>query len=343
MNLPPFEYMTWAKTVPGRHSLNLAVSGVRPLASEEFPFDPAEVSLYGPDPYGLAGLVEAIARAYDVEPDWVLPVPGTSMANFVVAAASLSPGDEALVETPAYPILALLPGVFGANVRRFERGTRPPLGPRTRLVVVTHLHNPTGLPLPEAEYQALAAMDGPTVLVDEVYRDFLGPAAGPVAPRRALHLVSTGSLTKAYGLPGLRLGWILARPDRIARMRVVVDYLNVIDSFPAMSLGVVAFRRLDALWRRGHDLCEGGRRILRQWLSGQRGIEHVWPPAGTIVFLRFPFETDPLVERLRAEEDAVVVPGRFFGDPHGIRIGIATDPSIVERGRAALGRVLATQ
>src|ERR1051325_6080444 len=228
------DYMHWSKT-ESRARFNLATSGVASFPLLELPVDLKTLEINGDSSFGYAPLQRAIATHHGVDPDWVVESAGTSMANHLAMAAILEPGDEVLIEQPAYgPILdAAL--YLEADVRRFRRPeeggfaidpgeVRRAITSRTRLIVITNLHNPSSaLTLEPAvrEIGELAREAGARVLVDEVYLD----AVYENKPRGAVHLgpefVTTGSLTKIYGLSGLRCGWILAEPELAWRMRRV--------------------------------------------------------------------------------------------------------------------------
>src|SRR5438128_9787098 len=144
---------------------------------------------------------------------------GTSMANMLAMAGLIAPGDEVLIEHPVYEPLVAAARFLGAEVRHFARqGPEFALDPaavdaavtaRTTLIVLANLHNPTGNLADTETLRAIGAL-GPRVLIDEVYLDAAGQ---PTAALLGEAFVCTSSLTKVYGLSGLRCGWILAAPD----------------------------------------------------------------------------------------------------------------------------------
>src|SRR5712692_9177964 len=205
---------------------NLATSGVTGYPFAELPVRLHDLEINGPTLYGYAPLQERLARKSGVSPDCVVAATGTSMANHLAMAATLEPGDEVLIEHPTYELLVSAARYLGAAVkrfpRRFEDGFRIDpkqverlVTPRTRLIVLTNLHNPSNAPVDEETLLALgdtALSAKARVMVGEVYLD----AMFEQTPRSAFHLgsqfVVTNSLTKVYGLSGLRCGWILAEP-----------------------------------------------------------------------------------------------------------------------------------
>jgi aspartate/methionine/tyrosine aminotransferase len=211
------DYMHWSKT-QSRARFNLATSGVAPFPLRELPVQLETLEINGYDGYGYPPLQKAVAAHHGVDPDCVVESAGTSMANHLAMAAILEPGDEVLIEHPAYGPILDVAEYLHANVKRFLR-TRETgwvvdseeilraVTPKTRLIVITNLHNPTSALTPDSvlrEVGDIARSIGAFVLVDEVYLD----AVYQRTPRTSFHLgpefVVTSSLTKVYGVSGLR-------------------------------------------------------------------------------------------------------------------------------------------
>lgn len=347
------DYMRWAKT----HQVaryNLATSGVAGFPLRDLPWDPARLEINGNNSYGYRPLQSAIAARHGIEPDCVVEAAGTSMANHLAMAAMLEPGDEVLIERPVYgPILdAAL--YLEAEVKRFDRteesgyavdpeALRRAVTPRTRLIVITNLHNPSSAFTPEPvlwEIGEIAARVGAHVLVDEVYLD----AVYENTPRSSFHLgpefVVTSSLTKIYGVSGLRAGWILARPELADRMRRLNDLYGATPAFPAEVLAVAAFENLHVLRDRARRVVEADRAALARFLA-----EHpdaFAAPAtewGTTCFLRLcRGDVDAFLDRLRSGHDTSAVPGRFFETPGRFRIGMGQNSEMFAEGLRRLAQ-----
>jgi aspartate/methionine/tyrosine aminotransferase len=286
----------------------------------------------------------------------VVTAQGTSGANFLAFAALVKAGDEVLVERPGYDPLMGPPALLGANVTRFDRrfedgyrldpdAIRAALTPRTRLIVITNAHNPTGVVASDAEVDEvgrIADRHGALVLVDEVYLDTSMTGSVRPAAARSPVFVSTNSLTKSYGLAGLRCGWAIAHPDvaeSIARARDIVDGTG---AFPAERLSVLAFSLLDRLAGRARRLLDANRGTVRAFLESRPELEYVEPSAGTVIFprIRGIGDAGPFVERLAREFETDVVPGRFFQAPAHFRVGFGGRPEVLREGLAMLGRAL---
>jgi len=346
--------MHWSKT-QSRARFNLATSGVAPFPLRKLPVKLEELEINGDDSYGYPPLQQAVAAHHGVNPDCVVESAGTSMANHLAMAAIIEPGDEVLIEHPAYGPILDVAQYLQANVKRFRRAeengwaidpvdVRRCVTPKTRLIVITNLHNPTSALTPESvlrEIGDIARSVGAFVLVDEVYLD----AVYEETPRTAFHLgpefVVTSSLTKAYGVSGLRCGWILAQPDLGWKMRRLNDLYSATPVHPGELLSVVTFRHLDLLRERARRIVEADRKLLRDFLAHQTGVSAVETKWGTTTFPRLVRgNTDAFLERLRSEFDTSAVPGRFFEMPDHFRIGMGANTEMFGEGLNRIGRAL---
>jgi aspartate/methionine/tyrosine aminotransferase len=271
------------------------------------------------------------------------------MANHLAMAALIEAGDDVLIEHPAYELIVSTALYFGANVRRFPRreedgykldpqAIRQAITPKTKLIVVTNLHNPSSVVTPDSvlrEVGEVARRVGARVLVDEVYLD----AAYENTPRSAFHLgpefVITNSLTKVYGLSGLRCGWILARPELAQKMWRLNDLFGSIPAHPAELLSVIAFQQLDKIRLRARRIVDADRKVLAQFLHEHAGkdLSAVRTPFGTTTFVGLKKgSADEFLNHLRAQFETSAVPGRFFEMPNHIRIGMGVNSEMFAEG-----------
>jgi aspartate/methionine/tyrosine aminotransferase len=346
--------MQWAKT-QSRARFNLATSGVGSFPLAELPLQPA-LEINGDSTYGYAPLQQAVARKCGVDPDCVVAAAGTSMANHLAMAAMVDPGDEVLIEHPAYELLVAAALFLGAEVKRFARAEengyvldpaaiRRALTPRTKLIVVTNLHNPSSALTPDKvlrEIGDLAHSVGAHVLVDEVYLD----AVYENTPRTSFHLgpefIVTNSLTKVYGLSGLRCGWILAQPDLARGMWRLNDLFGSIPAHPAELLSLAAFEHLDFILARARKVVEADRASLAEFMARQGAVSAPRTAWGTTAFLKLHgSDVDALLSRLRIEYETTAVPGRFFETPDRFRIGMGVNTEMFGEGLRRLGLALA--
>ena len=341
-------YLEWAKKRPSPR-FDLAGSNVLACSIEDIEGARDALQLTGHNDNGYGPLVDAIAARYGVSSDRVTTANGASGANFQVCAALVAPGDDVLVERPGYDPL------LGATVVRFERRFEDgyaldpdrvahAITPRTKLIIVTTPHNPSGVMATRESLEAvgrLAERTGAHVLVDEVYLD-----AADVTSRPAAHLgdvfISTSSLTKSYGLAGLRCGWTISSPALAERIRRARDVIDGTGSIAAERLAVLAFAQLQRLAARAASLVETNAGLVRTFLRGRRDLEVVLPRVSTVLFPRLKGvdDTSAFADRLLTERGTAIVPGRFFEAPGHFRLGFGTSPDVVRGGLEQLSAAL---
>ena len=347
-------YLEWAKLHSGA-KYNLATSGLDgfPLARLPVRIEDLEISIGGS--YGYPPLQERLAKKNGVPVEYVVAANGTSMANHLALAALLDPGDEALIEEPAYEPLLNVPQYLGAEIRRFARHfengfaldpqeVENNITPRTKVVVVTNLHNPSGARATDAQLRAIgeiAGKRGAYVLVDEVYLD----ACFDPGARTSFHLgenfIVTSSLTKAFGLSGLRCGWILAPPPLAERMWRINDLYGVIPAHAAELLGVIALDHLEKISAYARSRLYANRPVLQRFLDSRGDLSAIPAANGTTAFPRLASgAVDALCRLLREKYETSVVPGRFFEMPGHFRIGIGGKTELLDEGLRRLGRAL---
>lgn len=348
------EYMVWAKT-RSHATYNLANSGVAAYSLADLPVKIEDLEINGPSWYGYEPLQQALAAKSGVDAGCVVAANGTSMANFLALAGTVEPGDEVLIEQPTYELLLSAARYLGADVKRFPRPVADAfhLDPRavaravtsrTRLIVLTNLNNPTSALANEDTLKAvgeIARTVGARVLVDEVYLD----AMFEHAPRSAFHLgndfVVTSSLTKAYGLSGLRCGWILAEPELARKIWHLSDLMANIPAHAAERLSCIALAQLDRIGARARRLLDANRIVLDRFLDEREDLEAQRFAYGTVSFPRLKHgSVDDLCSVLREKYDTTVVPGRFFEMPDHFRVGLGCETEMFAEGIKRLRRAL---
>jgi len=345
--------MNWAKTSSGA-KYNLATSGLANLSLRELEvsLDDLEITNGG---YGYAPLKQAISERYRVATDSIVTAAGTSFANHLALAALLEPGDEVLMEQPVYePVLATA-RYLGAEVKRFKRSfaegfrlepaeVERHLTPRTKLIVVTNLHNPSGVLTDQAtmkEIGDLARTANARVLVDEVYLETLFEKEPRTAFQLGPEFVITNSLTKTFGLSGLRCGWILAEPELAWRMWLLNDIFASTPVHAGERLSVLAFQQLEGIARKAKALLDVNRQLVNDFLDSREDLAAIRPEFGTVMFPRLQRgSADELCQLLREKYETSVVPGRFFELPEHFRIGMGGDPESLKIGLERLGAAL---
>jgi aspartate/methionine/tyrosine aminotransferase len=356
-------YMEWAKT-HSHAKFNLATSGVTSVSLAEFPVDLKDLEITpAGGTYGYKLLQERLARHNGVGEVCVVAATGTSMANHLAMAALLNPGDEVLIEQPVYGPLLDVAEYLQASVkripRRFETGFALDLSElekaitrETRLIVLSNLHNPSGALIPATTLRAIgeiAHRTGAHVLVDEVYLDMLFEPGAPycfpigqsIASLDESPFIVTSSLTKVYGLSGLRCGWILAAPALAKRMWLLNDLYGAVAAHAAERMSVIAFDHLEQFCERARALLTANRAVIDSFLDARQDLECFRPPAGTVFFPRLTHgDPEAFFKLLREKYKTTVVPGTFFEMPQHFRIGIGGDTASLRGGLERLGAAL---
>jgi aspartate/methionine/tyrosine aminotransferase len=356
------QYMEWAKT-RSHARFNLATSGLMSVPMSEFPVRLDELEITAAGAYGYSKLQERLAKHNGVPEECVVAATGTSMANHLAMAAVLDSGDEVLIEQPVYGPLLDVAEYLEARMKRIPRrfennfAVDPAdiaqlLSRESKLIVLSNLHNPSGALMSAETLRAigeLAKRAGAHVLVDEVYLEMLFGQSAPfsfgigqsIATGGDNPFIVTSSLTKVYGLSGLRCGWILASPELAKRIWLLNDLYGSVAAHSAERMSVIAFDHLEQFRERARDLLTTNRALLDSFLDARRDLECFRPLAGTVLFPRLRHgDPDTFFNLLREKYETTVVPGSFFEMPQHFRIGIGGDTSSLRTGLERLSAAL---
>ena len=359
MTFPTLEYIEWAKSLPAVQ-INLARSGVAPCPPAVLKLRPSDLVVNLSVKYGYAPLREAIAARYGVQNSQVFAVSGgASFANYVAYAAALDgcgPGTEVIVERPAYEPLLRLSSVFGHRVCRIDRTADESyaldldrfdalITKRTKLAIVTNLHNPSGARISIRTLADMAerlAAVGAYLLVDEVYLECVFGRRPESSVHAGANVVVTNSLTKAYGLDGLRAGWLLGPAHLIERAGRINNLMTNNSVAPGERMALAAFKRVADLSRRSHALLDPNLDRLRRFLDRERRLQAFVPVGGNVIFPRLPdgVDGDTFAAHLLSRYSTAVVPGRFFEAPDHVRLSFGCAPRRLSRGLANVSRAL---
>ena len=333
----------------------LAPSDVLAYPLSELPVRIEDLEISGPGGYGYAPLQQRLAAKAGVAPECVVHAQGTSMANHLAMAALVESDDEVLIEEPTYEALLSVALYLGARIRRFPRRfeagfqidpreVERAITPRTRLIVLTNLHNPSGVRAPDATLKLvgeIARSLGAHVLIDEVYLEASFDSPWQSAFHLGSNFVATSSLTKAYGLSGLRCGWVLAAPPLAERMWRLNDLFGVNAAHPAELLSVIALDNLPKIAARAKKLLDTNRGLLKKLLDARKDLLTIWPEAGTVAFPQLPSgHAEAFCQLLRDKYETSVVPGRFFEAPDHFRVGVGGETENVREGLTRIAAAL---
>ncbi len=362
MKFPEFSMERMQSTWEHRVKYDLSESGLEALTLEDAVRD---LDALRTERLGYANgmgrdQTRALVAAFHPEAtrDNVLITTGTSEANFLALATLVDPGDEVVIVMPNYMQLHGIARGLGAKVTevwlREEWGWRLDLDAlraavtkKTKVVCICNPNNPTGQILSAAEVLDVATIvegQGAWLLADEVYR-----GAERLAQETATfyghhdRIIVTGGLSKAYGLPGLRIGWIVAPPERIAAAWAMKDYTTIAPATLSELLAEIALARREQLLKRARHLLNERWPILESWAAAHAQELHwVAPAAGGICFFgySFPIESTELVDRLIRDWGTMVVPGAHFNAERHLRIGFGMPTRILRGGLEAIDRAL---
>lgn len=350
---------------------NLSESGVLPLRVEEIiqgVEDPAKFLALGlkyPESDGSELLRERIASWYGTTAEHILVTNGGSEANFTALWGLLEKGDHAAVMLPNYLQAWGLSRAYAARTNAFhlvERsdngkmrwaldidGLQRAVSKRTRVIVVTNPNNPTGGVLTESEMQEVvrvARKANAWLLVDEIYRG--AEVSGPLTPTfwdRYDKLLITSGLSKAFGAPGLRIGWIAGPRKTIEKLKSYHDYTTLTPTMLSDRLArmVMEPARREKILERTRAIIRRNLPKLEAWIHSHYDIFTYIPPvAGAITFFRYklPISSAALFDKLRKERSVLITPGDHFGVGKYIRVGYGYDVDYTLRGLARVDETL---
>jgi len=369
MKLETFALERFQSIWENRVAWNVSESGVQPLRVAELVNTTAlrdalfQHELGYPQTNGTPELRELVAAMYPgATSEHVQITNGGSEANCILLMRLVQPGDEIVFLTPNYMQASGLARGLGATVKPWrlrENVTRwaPDLaeletlvGPRTRAILLCNPNNPTGARLDEATLDAvcaIAARVGAWVIDDEIYRGAERDAEDtPTVWGRYERAVVSSGLSKAYGLPGLRIGWVVAPPALIADLWAIHDYTTIAPGGISDRLARIALapERRELLVARTRGIVRANYPLVRRWIERQEGLSHIAPEAGAIVFVKHqhPVRSSEIAERLRDEKSVLVVPGDYFDMDGYLRIGFGSDPAHLDASLTLIGEFLAT-
>ncbi len=359
MKIPIFEMERMQSTWENVVQMDLSESGVRPVTLGELAEMGLDLETIWRTPLGYSQsngtipLREQLAAQYPgATPDHIEVTNGTSEANFVSALALLREGDEMAFETPNYMQLWGVPQSLGARVNcfrlRLESEWEPDweeferaVNPCTRLVYLSNPNNPTGAVLSEAAMRRIAARCdevGAWLLADEVYQgaEISGPRTRSFWGMGERVVVTSG-LSKAYGIPGVRIGWIVGPPDFVAECWAQHDYLTIGPNKISDAVALLAVRpeNREKLYARTRAILQENGAIMREWVESFAGFLSFRPPrAGALCLVRYGSATPSraLAERIRVNQSVLIVPGAQLGVEGFLRIWIGGKPEFLREG-----------
>jgi len=357
MDFKPIKYMEWVKN-RGHAQYDLCRSGVSNLSFKELGINIKDLQIYGENSYGYLPLIQAIASKYQVREDNVMLSVGTSFALFLVCALLLTPGDVVLVEKPAYEPLWAVAQAFGGRIvrlnREYEQGytfdldqIEKHLSEKVKFVLLTNLHNPSGVSLSPSILKDMAELSkkkGVYLIVDEVYLEFLEGELSQTSFHLADNIIVISSLTKVFGLAGLRCGWILAPPEIVTKMKIFLDYSLVEGVFISELISSKMFDQLHSIKLRKKERILQNMNLIKAFIGSESRLTWIEPSGGIICFPRIEsgLSGDDLARILRKDFDTALIPGSLFESPQHFRLGMDIEPFALTKALENIRDVLAS-
>ena len=364
MKIEKFEMERMQSTWENLVEFDMSESGVRPVSLRELGEMGLDLDALLDMPLGYSqsngtlGLREELTRNYPgASVDQVEVTNGTSEANYLLALALLREGDEVAFEVPNYMQYGGVPQSLGAKVNRFalrmDRDWEPDweaferaVNPKTRLVYLSNPHNPTGSVLSlEAMQRIVRRCEevGAYLLADEVY---LGAEISRERTRSfwgmSDRVIVTSGLSKAYGIPGVRIGWIVGPADVVAACWSQHDYITIGPNKISDIVARVAVRpeNREKLYARTRSILQHNLPVMREWVASFNGfLSFREPQAGALCLMRYASSTPSveIAERVRVNQSVLIVPGAQLGLEGYLRIWLGGKPEYVSEGLRRIG------
>lgn len=360
MEFEPFGLHDWLAEHEERVKFLLAHSGVKSVTLREVGVDPDSLAKgdlgYGPLPASPA-LIAKVAGIYGFREEQVLITLAGSEADLLGIWANVKPGDTVVVENPTYPPLRAVPKALGCKVVLHQRAMKNNFKldfakldaqlKGAKLFVMTNLNNPAGMGTSRRELEELHVMAEKRkcmVLVDEAFRE-LARDALPVAASLGPRFLSTTSLTKCYGLAGLRTGWLLGDEKVVARARVAKTHTSIGQPALEQRIAIAALDRRDVLLKRAAQIRDENFAKAKAWMQGHALLTWVEPEGGLFGFPMLPKGVDDMHfgRTLAQDRNTLIAPGSLQGLKGHFRLGLGGDPAAFTSGLRNLDEVLARE
>jgi aspartate/methionine/tyrosine aminotransferase len=371
MKIEPFLLERWMTRHETHVKYDIAESGILPLSTNDLlSFEPEgeraatlerllQLPLGYSEARGTLALRSALAGTYrSVSPDQILVTTGAIEANFLLFNVLLDAGDHVIAPFPAYQQLYTVPRAIGCDVSLWKVGPETNyrydvdaleqlITLRTRLIIVNTPHNPTGAMLSPADAErvyALAESVGAWVIGDEAYRWLSVPDGDPFAPPvvdMGPRGISVGTLSKPYGLPGLRIGWIAGPADIVDRSWGMRDYISLSPGKLNDALACLGLKHHEKIVARNREIIVANLAAASTWIDARRDFVSWTPPKGGLLALLkydLPVDSLTLADKLALEYSVMLAPGSAFGYEHHLRLGIGQRPDLFAAGLAEAGK-----
>jgi len=359
-----FERMTlevWFDAYQYHVEYDVGESAVKFLSVEDLDIDLAKVALRYGHHTGDPRLKECLATQYPgLSTDQVIVTSGASEAIFALNSALVKPGDHVIVEHPNYPSLYEIPRSLGCEVSFFsldyDRDFKPDLGklqdlitPKTKMISLTHPNNPTGSMISEGELRQIIALvekHDIYLMFDETYRELDFKNSLPPAATLSRKVISVSTMSKCYGLPGIRIGWLATRDQFILDSVLTIrEQVTITNNAVGEAIALYVLERKDGFLQRSRAHVEQNLATVARWMDNQKDVQWIHPDAGVVGLPRLKenvkIDPEKLYRALAENYKTFVIPGRCFElDNRYFRLGFGAQPQEIDRGLQNISKAI---
>jgi len=358
MKFRPFSLEDWFAKYELQCRINISESGIQPIDFSWFNTDISDLRLHYSHMLGDLELRELIARDYpSLSPDRILVTTGCIEANFVALASLVQSGDHVIVEHPNYQQLYEVPRALGGKVEllklKYEDNYKlnvdelnEMVTPKTKLVVISHPNNPTGSIITLETLKGIIEIvedNNIHLLSDEIYRELVFTRK-PLPPAATLsdHAISNASMSKLHGLPGLRIGWMVADKATIDIAKEIRSYTTICNATLSEYLSKLAFKRKNELVARAERIATTNLGVLKEWIESRDDVNWIPPEGGLVTIPRFYRDatSTELCSFLAEKYKIFVAPGKCFDLEGHFRIGFGWNTDELREGLGFVGKAL---
>ncbi len=334
MQFPTFDLLHWfIDNHTARY--NISLSDMLPATFDDVKVKLEDLNIAENFVNGRPELRKLLADQHGVEADNVLVTASCSEANLDVCMALLKPGDEAVVIMPNYPPLRDLPKGLGAEVKEFKlrpqddfvldvKALEKAITNKTSLVVMTNINNPASSIITKDQLVAVSKMAERRkfhVLCDETFRELAFEKKPPTAAEFGSRMVVTNTMSKVYGMGGLKIGWIVAGGKALERIKNVTEYNTVCPSSISDRIALAVLSNKGKFIERARSIIKRNRPVVEDWLQRNEKVHWNDPGVGNVAFPKVDADVDRLAAVLLKDYSTIIASGSYFGVKGRFRLG----------------------
>jgi aspartate/methionine/tyrosine aminotransferase len=334
MQFPPFDLLHW---FIDNHTAkyNISLSDMLPATFDEVKIKLEDLNIAENFVNGRPELRQLLAEQSGVGSDNVIVTASCSEANLDVCMALLKPGDEAIAVMPNYPPLRDIPKGLGVKVKEFFlrpeddfvidlKALEKAVTKKTRLVIMTNINNPASSMVTKDQLAGIAEMAGEKdfhVLCDETFRELAFEKKPPTAVSFGDRMVVTNTMSKVYGMGGLKIGWILAKGNALDSIKNVTEYNTVCPSGISDRITLAVLQEKESFIERARSIIRRNKPVVEDWLDRNDKVNWNDPGVGNVGFPMVDADVDRLAAVLLKDYNTIMASGSFFGVKGRFRLG----------------------